>query len=63
MSLRPCENCGKEFEPARDWQRFCQPVCRVTAWRQSHPRIPVEMLPKLLRETRWPVPGDAKSVP
>lgn len=23
-----CGHCGREFEPRRDWQRFCRETCR-----------------------------------
>jgi hypothetical protein len=23
-----CDECGRDFRPARDWQHFCSPRCR-----------------------------------
>lgn len=25
---RPCRQCGKEFQPVREWGAFCHPGCR-----------------------------------
>jgi len=25
-----CDECGRQFRPARSWQRFCSPHCRDT---------------------------------
>lgn len=31
-----CENCLKEFHKTRDWQKYCSPHCRHTAFIKSH---------------------------
>lgn len=31
--MKACETCGKRFEPAKPWARFCSDVCRVQRFR------------------------------
>lgn len=31
--MKACETCGREFEPAKPWARFCSNVCRVQRFR------------------------------
>ena len=31
MEKQRCEQCGEEFQPVKNWQRFCTPQCR-DAW-------------------------------
>lgn len=28
-----CQNCGREFKPARSWQKFCCVKCRSEAYK------------------------------
>lgn len=30
-----CAECGRAFEPARDWARFCGDACRAAHWRRT----------------------------
>jgi len=31
MEKQRCDNCDRQFQPAKSWQRFCTPKCR-DAW-------------------------------
>lgn len=31
--MKACETCGRKFEPAKPWARFCSDVCRVQRFR------------------------------
>ena len=31
---RKCEFCGKPFEPAKSWSRFCSEQCRIRSFRR-----------------------------
>ena len=31
---RTCKLCGKNFDPKRDWQKFCSKKCQKEYWRQ-----------------------------
>lgn len=46
--MKTCENCGIEFEPAKPWQRFHSPACKVRAFRAAEaaqsPTRPVEQV-------------------
>jgi len=40
-----CLNCGRPFEPTRDWSRFCCDSCRAEHWRlakESPPSLAAE---------------------
>jgi predicted nucleic acid-binding Zn ribbon protein len=30
LPLRHCIDCGREYSPYRDWQKFCSTKCRNT---------------------------------
>lgn len=32
-----CKFCNKEFEPIRDWQRFCCPEHQKQYWKDTNP--------------------------
>jgi len=34
-----CIECGKEFQPTREWNHFCSDACRWENWKQSHVRV------------------------
>lgn len=44
--MKTCENCGIAFEPAKPWQRFHSPACKLRAFRAAEaaqsPTRPVE---------------------
>jgi len=44
---RSCMLCGKSFIPFRAWAKYCSAHCRIEAWRQRNPRIPLEELERL----------------
>jgi hypothetical protein len=33
-----CDRCGRSFQQARKWQRFCSKECRWDEWNEDHPR-------------------------
>ena len=34
-NFRECEECGESFKPLQWFQRFCNPACRLKAWRKK----------------------------
>jgi len=38
LQTKKCEYlpCGKEFPPARYWQKFCSAACRYRAWTEEN---------------------------
>lgn len=48
---RRCAHCGDEFEPYRDWQRFCPGGnCRKAYWREKQKRELEDDLKEHVRE-------------
>jgi predicted nucleic acid-binding Zn-ribbon protein len=47
LDLHYCENCGKAYMPARYWQKFCTPKCRlVSYWRSEIPKLEAKIAAK-----------------
>ena len=33
-----CPACNSQFEPSRDWHKYCSQKCKTKAWELAHPR-------------------------
>ena len=41
-----CDECKREFRPAKSWQRFCNPRCRDTFQSREKLRARIEGKPR-----------------
>ena len=37
--LYRCAECGDEYQPYREWDKFCSDKCKWDHWKQNHVRV------------------------